>query len=287
MSEVGLSVVLPVYNKEKFIAKCLEHLIYQTFKNIEIIIVDDGSTDNSVKVYSEYAKKDKRIKILKQENSGAANARNNGLRKAKGEYIHFMDADDFINLDYYEKMLDAAIKTGADIACSEVNEKGYAFPNFKSMEILISQSEKFWKTRANRLRPAWRFLFKKSFLDKFDIKFPKDVFTGEDGYFVAQAVANANKVVTVPGACYNVVEDTCAEPLRNKNIKDKGNGNMNWDLLLKDNGIQEIYNSHTEEEPDVYKYYLGPIVIFEKRKYMYKTKIYIFGKICIGKRKHV
>ena len=284
MSEPKISVILPVYNKEKFLAKCLEHLLYQTYKNIEIILVDDGSTDNSADVYLAYAKKDKRIHVIKQKNSGAANARNNGFKKATGKYVHFMDADDYINLDYYEKMLRAAEYADADIACSEVNEKGYAFPNFKSMEILVSQEEKFWKTRANRLRPAWRFLFKKSFLKKFNIIFPKDAFVGEDGYFLAQAVAKANKIITVPGAVYNVVADSNAEPLRNKNIKLKGNGNMNWDNMLKENGIYDIYNTNRDETPDVYRYYLGPIPVLEKRRYMYKTTIYLFGKIRIGKR---
>lgn len=284
MPESKISVVLPVYNKEKFLAKCLEHLLHQTYKNIEIILVDDGSTDNSAAVYSKYAKKDKRIFVIKQKNAGAATARNNGLKKATGSYVHFMDADDYVNLDYYERMMAAASLTDSDVACSEVNEKGYAFPNFKSMEILVSQEEKFWKTRSNRLRPAWRFLFRKSFLEKFNIVFPKGVFVGEDGYFLAQAIAKANKVVTVPGAIYNVVADMCAETLRNQNIKLKGNGNMDWDNMLKENGIYEIYNANRDETPEVYKYYLGPLPILEKRKYMYKTTIYLFGKIRIGKR---
>lgn len=282
---IKISVVLPVFNKEKFIAKCLEHLLCQTHKNIEIIVVDDGSTDSSCEIYSRYAKQDKRISVIKQKNSGAANARNNGLKKATGSYVHFMDADDYINLDYYEKMLNSAVMTNADIVCSEVREKGYPFPNFSDIEILVSQQEKFWKTRANRLRPAWRFIFKVDFLRKFGLCFPKNVFTGEDGYFVAESISKANKVVTAPGAVYNVVLDPEAEGLRNKNIRKKGNGDMDMQKMLEQNSVAEIYNSNRQEVPDISKYYFGPLLLLEKHRFMYKTKIYLFGKVCVGRKK--
>ena len=103
-----ISVVIPVYNAEKFLSKCLEHLIHQTYQNLEIIIVDDGCTDNTADVYNHYAKLDKRIKILNQKNAGPSAALNNGLKNANGQYVHFHDHDDYVNLDYFEKMANAS-----------------------------------------------------------------------------------------------------------------------------------------------------------------------------------
>ncbi|MDR2769880.1 MAG: glycosyltransferase family 2 protein, partial [Rickettsiales bacterium] len=125
-----ISTIVPVYDDEMHIARCLEHIIRQTYQNLEVIIIDDGSTDNTASVCAEYAKMDKRIKIAWQQNSGPANARSSGLGQAAGDYIHFHDSDDYIGLDYYEKMAHAASVTHSDILCDGVEEIGIYFPRF-------------------------------------------------------------------------------------------------------------------------------------------------------------
>lgn len=100
-----VSIIVPVYNTEKYLKKCLDSIINQTHKNLEIILVDDGSIDNSGKIADDYAKKDKRIKVLHQKNQGQSTARNNGLRIATGEYISFIDSDDTIDKTFVEKLL--------------------------------------------------------------------------------------------------------------------------------------------------------------------------------------
>ncbi len=122
-----ISVIIPTYNAENFISKCLEHLVHQTYKNIEIIVVDDGSTDNTVKTCKSYAASDKRIRVIRQKNAGPSVAMNTGLDAAHGDWIHFHDHDDFVNLDFFEKMADAAIKTDADVLCGEVNQPDIIF----------------------------------------------------------------------------------------------------------------------------------------------------------------
>ena len=92
-----VSIVIPVYNVENFVKDTLSSVCNQTYKNIEIICVDDGSTDNSLSVLNFYSEKDKRIKVLSQSNSGVSAARNNGIRAAEGEYICFLDSDDFMH----------------------------------------------------------------------------------------------------------------------------------------------------------------------------------------------
>lgn len=110
-----ISIIVPVYNVELYLKKCIETIINQTYKNLEIILVDDGSTDNSGKICDEYALKDNRIKILHIENGGPAVARNAGLDIATGEYIGFIDSDDYIELDMYETLYNAMIKTNAGL----------------------------------------------------------------------------------------------------------------------------------------------------------------------------
>ena len=97
-----VSVILPVYNAGKYLHQCMDSIVNQTLKDIEIICVDDGSSDNSLEILRQYAEKDERVKVIAQANGGAGAARNNGLRAATGEYLSFLDSDDFFELDMLE-----------------------------------------------------------------------------------------------------------------------------------------------------------------------------------------
>ena len=111
-----ISIVVPVYKVEKFLEKCIDSIINQTYKNLEIILVDDGSPDNCGKICDEYAKKDKRIKVIHQQNGGLSAARNTGITKATGKYISFIDSDDYIEKDYIELLYTTIKQSKADIA---------------------------------------------------------------------------------------------------------------------------------------------------------------------------
>ena len=283
-----ISVVVPMYNAEKFISKCLEHLVHQTYSNLEIIIVDDGSSDNSVTECKKYAKADKRIKIIQQKNAGPAVASNTGLENASGEYVHFHDHDDYVNLDYFEKMANAATLTEADILCSEVNQPEYNFPKFEAIEICTSMKDKILKTRANKFNPAWRYLYKKDFLLKNNLKFDPKLFGAQDLFFTKTAIVLADSVATVPGAVYNVVDTETAlgkskTKLKQRNSSEdilKAQKNLH-DLLIKHNAL-ELMN--TPELPFV----IEELKIFNlciTRKHIFPNKIryYLFG-INIGTR---
>ena len=110
-----ISVIIPVYNAEKFLNKCLDSVIGQTYKNLEIILVDDGSQDDSGKICDEYAQKDNRIKVIHKENGGDSSARNTGLKMATGKYITTIDSDDWIELNAYEDMLKVLLEKNVDI----------------------------------------------------------------------------------------------------------------------------------------------------------------------------
>ena len=110
-----ISVILPVYDVEKYLAQCLDSILNQTFKDFECICVNDGSTDNSLSILQEYEKKDNRIKIINQENKGLSGARNSALKIVTGKYIAFVDSDDFVSSDYLDKLINIAEKENSDI----------------------------------------------------------------------------------------------------------------------------------------------------------------------------
>lgn len=123
-----ISVIVPIYNVEKYLQKCVDSIINQTYKSLEIILVDDGSLDNCPKMCDDYAKKDSRIKVVHKENGGLSDARNVGMEVVTGEYVSFIDSDDYISLDFYETLLQTMIDNDSDIVeCSVVkfyeNEK--------------------------------------------------------------------------------------------------------------------------------------------------------------------
>ena len=110
-----VSIIIPVYNDEKFITDCIKSVKQQTYRKIEIIVVDDGSTDNSPKICDAFARADKRIKVVHKENQGLSSARNEGMKIATGEYITFLDSDDYLSLDFIKTALNACTETDADI----------------------------------------------------------------------------------------------------------------------------------------------------------------------------
>ena len=115
-----ISVIIPVYNVEQYLRRCLDSVINQTYKNLEIILIDDGSTDNGGKICDEYALKDNRIKVIHKENGGVALARNAGLDIAKGEYIGFVDSDDYIAKDMYELLYNLLIENKVEVSCCNI-----------------------------------------------------------------------------------------------------------------------------------------------------------------------
>ena len=176
-----ISVIVPVYNVEKYIRNCLDSIINQTYKDLEIILVDDGSTDNSGAICDEYAQKDSRIKVIHKQNGGQSSARNVGLKNATGEFIGFVDSDDTIELNAYEKLVFAI--DGVDLAIcghSVVNDNGTT-TNSKGKEKVLDYDD-LWKEIFGRLNNAvWNKLFCKELLD--GIEFNQNFAHGEDLIF--------------------------------------------------------------------------------------------------------
>lgn len=194
-----VSVIIPAYNAGEYLAQCIENLLYQTHKSLEIIVVDDGSTDNTAQVAHQYPS----IRYLYQENEGPSSARNRGIKAASGEYIHFMDADDAITLDFYEKMVQAVVDTDADIAfCGFIFERYPKQTQRVEYRTLYTKTEdKIRATNVCNYAACWRYLFRLSFLKERNLLFELGRLA-EDRIFSLQAVFFANRIVSVPGIMY-------------------------------------------------------------------------------------
>ena len=131
MNDIKVSVIIPVYNSEQYLIKCLETIINQTLKDIEIICVDDGSTDSSLQILQDFSNIDNRIKIIKQQHEGTGVARNKGLSVTKGKYLSFLDSDDFFELNILEDLYNCAEKNNTDsVVCkSKIFDNGFIRDN--------------------------------------------------------------------------------------------------------------------------------------------------------------
>lgn len=201
MEKELISIIVPVYNVENYLERCLQSLINQTYKNIEIVCVNDGSTDNSLNILNDFQKKDSRIKIISQENQGLSEARNVGIKNSSGKYIGFVDSDDWVDLDYYEKLYNALIDSKSDFACANTK----FFENGKTGYIKFQQNKIFSeldkKIDNYKNGSVCDKLYKKSlFLDN-DIKFIKGYFY-EDNIVLLQLTYYSKKIVTINTVSY-------------------------------------------------------------------------------------
>lgn len=208
-----ISVIVPIYNTEKFLSRCLNSIMKQTYTNFEVLLIDDGSKDNSEKVCQAFVSKDSRFKYFYKHNGGLSDARNYGLKFAKGEYIAFIDSDDFINYDYLSYLYQAIISNEADIAvCSfyEVNELGKKLRK-KSVDfkenIDFSGKQVVYKNICDSYNVtnvvAWNKLYRKTIFDR--INYPVNRLF-EDEFVFVPLFWYVKKVCFVNKALYYYVQ---------------------------------------------------------------------------------
>ena len=243
-----VSVIVPVYNVEKYLKRCLDSIIEQTYKNIEIILVDDGSTDRSGEICDEYKKRDERIVLVRQKNKGVASARNSGLKKAKGELICFIDPDDFVKKEYVDILTKTIKMNNGDIAiCGYclVDEDGNDFRKKKKYTGQLStysqeeaMKELFYqKAIDNSL--CWR-IFKKEVLK--GIVFP-DGMIFEDYAVMYGILKNASQVLKIDTLLYYYTQ-------RDGSIMHLPFSERNFDILKVS---KLLYNQISLEKPGLKK----------------------------------
>lgn len=203
MNSPKISVIIPVYNSEKYINQCLDSIINQTFKDIEIICINDGSTDKSSEILQQYSNKDKRIKIINQQNSGASVARNKGIDISTGDYLSVLDCDDFFDLDMFELMYDQALKYDTDITlcgAKTFDDKTKVLKNINTIKFeLLANKEVFSARDVAKhifqldINWCWDKLYKTSFIKKNKIYF-QSAKAHEDTFFVTYSLTKCERI---------------------------------------------------------------------------------------------
>lgn len=211
-----VSVIVPVYNTAEYLRQCLDSIVMQTYKNLEIILVDDGSNDGSEKIVDEYANKDRRIKVIHKENGGESSARNVGLRLVSGQYVGFVDCDDWLDKEMYEVLLKHALEKNADFVASSwykesksqsdtiKNDLAVSSPIISREELLnyIYQRDSY-----RGFAYMWNKLYKRQLL--YDEKtyelilFDDDLRLGGDVIYLARLALNTNRAYYVDKAFYH------------------------------------------------------------------------------------
>lgn len=288
---IKISVIIPVYNVEQYLRECLESVINQTLSELEIICINDGSTDSSLDILREYEQKDNRIIVINQENEGVAATRNVGISLAKGEYISFIDSDDYIDLDFYEKLYNAAKKYKADIACTNL----YRFSDSVKYYLVRYFIKKC--TQRPRLKykyamiPRHNYVMNKIYnrvkLQKSNVRFEEGIYF-EDIEFSHRIIYYLRALVTVPGTKYNYRDN----PYSIVNVKsDKQQHDFKYAMLKALKFVQQnniiipnlnIYRYNIKRE-----YALFGIPILTIREYGDTDRFYLFGKIYVFQIKNV
>lgn len=278
-----VSIIVPVYNVEKYLRKCLDSLINQTLKDIEIICVNDGSKDNSPKILEEYAKKDNRIIVINQENAGLSVARNSGIDIAKGEYIGFVDSDDWVDLDFFEKLYYSATSNDTDIAVGGIIRvtgiKKKKFLNFEKETITDNTNLKFELCDVPEKSYVWNKIYKTAKLKEIGLEFEKGIFY-EDCIFTPQALFYLGKIVTVPNIYYYYLRRGNSTV---KQRSEKANADSVYAHKKANDFIKEHNIDISSHEPKTYRFKIFGVTIFKIRQIGKRKQYALFNIIKIGK----
>ncbi len=259
-----VSVIVPVYNVEEYIEKCLESLVHQTLTDLEIIVVNDGSPDNSEKIIKKYEKKYKNIKYLVKENGGLSDARNFGLKYAKGEYIAFLDSDDYVSEEMYQMMYIKAKSEDFDMVVCDIN---YLYPD-RTLRVdsgIKDDTEDIKKTYLTIQPAAWNKLFRRDLFDH-KILFKKGVWF-EDVEFIYRLLPYVKKIGVIHEPFNQYVQ-------REGSITNTVNPKI-YDYIHNMNGVvdyykkNKIYDEYKKELEYAYVRYIYATFIRSIAKYDY------------------
>lgn len=259
-----VSIIIPVYNSKKYIKKCLDSILCQTYKNIEIIAINDGSTDESLSILETYEKKTNIINVYTQENSGIAKTRNRGIKLAKGKYIMFIDNDDFIDEDYVEVFVNTIESNNADIVVG-----GYKRVNTNN-KILFNNQPKNNKWSKYTIIAPWAKIYRKSVIEEVGALF-LDYVIGEDVYFNLNLYSKGLNIVTIDYEGYNwFYNDLSVSNTKHKGLKEDVDLTYLLDKVIS-------FNKNNNKEEDYFNYFLYRLSIYyllESGKYSNKEVFY-------------
>ena len=243
MSKIKVSIIVPVYNVEKYLSECLNSILSQTLHEIEVICVNDGSTDNSLAILKQYELKDSRIRIIDKINNGLGAARNSGIAVAQGEYIGFVDSDDFIERTMFEKMYTRACKIGADVVITNL----YLYYTDTGFTSVYRDMVKyyFWERKGSfsaMQNPeivqnigVWDKIYRLDFIKKYQLRNPEHrIF--EDALFTFQTLILSKSITVISEPLYYYRKNT-GIAITDKEVE---NDNYKFDFLKNSREIREF-----------------------------------------------
>ena len=276
--KIKISVIIPIYNAEKYLKRCLESIIEQSLKEIEIICVNDGSTDNSLEILKRLQKQDERIIIINKKNNGVSRARNEALKIASGEYCLNIDSDDWIEQGYLENIYNRANKDNLDITISDIifdfenNSKNNSIVNDLNIDINeILTGKEYIKIffEKNAYGYTWNKLIKRELYIKNDLWYDEKIFLLEDVEILMILSYYAKKIGKLNKAYYHYIQG-------NNNGSQKAKVDRLYDITTCMNNLVKFYSKNNEDEilnlikQDKYLHLLSRIIendYFEKEKY--------------------
>jgi glycosyltransferase involved in cell wall biosynthesis len=267
-----VSIVIPIYNVDGFLERCLTSVKEQNYTSFEVLLIDDGSTDNSSKICNEFVKNDDRFIYIYQKNSGVSAARNNGIREAHGDYITFVDGDDFLEESHIEKMVNGFLKAELVISGRKnITEKGV-------QEVFQSNEELFFN-RENLVKQIlklgivysfpWNKMYIKKFLDENSLYFDESLDYGEDLVFNIQYALLIHKSVLITDSTYNYVyrESSASNHMNEDSLRKRVT-----DLLSVKKTIQILPSNFIKE-----KNFLSKRIVVEGARYIRLMYVYNFS----------
>lgn len=295
---IKISVIIAVYNAEKYLRECLDSIVNQTYKNIEIICVNDGSSDSSLEILKEYAANDDRMYIFTKENEGlgGASARNYGLNKATGKYVSILDSDDFFEPDMLEKAVKIAENTGVDFVIFGGDEYDNNTGKYNNVSSILNQSvipakEVFsYQDCPNTIFQltqgmAWNKLFRKSYLDDNGIRFQRIKYT-DDAYFTFANLVCAKKITVLNEVlCHYRVNSGINQTSGLAQYPDSSFGPYFKlkELFEKWGVFDEIKQSFVNCTATFLRYFCDRIDKWEAFEYLYgRYRTDVFYKLCIS-----
>ena len=292
MGETLVSILVPVYNVEKYLKKCLESLINQTLTDIEIICVNDGSTDKSLEILLEYQKKDERIIIIDKENGGLPSARNAALNVAKGKYVGFVDSDDYVETSMFKKLYEVAEKEksevvvcGAQIFPENPRANSWYYkslsPNYQHYEVCTA--ELIFKNES-AMPFIWRAFVKRSLIEENQLRLREDICLGEDRAFLTKIYLKAKGITLIPNKLYHYCwyrEGSMMSAETAEKLVDKVKKHMNLvkhiaDIIKYENE-QTIFEFLTWSIPFIYGDYIA--LPLKNRKHLIRDMLSIWEKM--------
>lgn len=246
-----ISIIIPCYNVERYVEQCIRSIMGQSYKNLEIIAVDDGSPDDSPQILDNLASEDSRIKVIHKQNAGVSAARNSGLDVAIGDYVVFVDGDDYLAPDYVDYMLKMAYKNNSDFVMSQ-----NCYTQDNEPQIYEDRFQKMSPSEATALLISprvivgcWNKMFKREFINKFALSFSTTLFYGEGLTFITKASQLADSVTVGKRKVYYYRRNNEASATSKFNIQKYYNGeqaldNIHKELAVKDMNVELMMALH-------------------------------------------